>query len=303
MRILHFDAGKEMRGGQWQVLRLIEGLASAGIESTLLAREGAPLFSEARKGGWRVEPLGLLPAIKYARRHDLMHAHDARTHTMGAIVRGAPLVVARRVAFPIGTSGGGSRPARIGSKWKYARARHYIAVSEFAKKVLIAGGIPAEKISVVYDGVPILDSGGTIPGQSHIVAVQKGATLATEAANLAGVPVTLVTHLERDLRAASMLIYITHAEGLGSGVLLAMSAGIPVIASNLGGLPEIVRDRQTGLLVENDAKAIAAAIRDLLEHPDFARSLAAEARRAVLEQFTVEHMVRRTIEVYRQVLA
>jgi len=42
MRILHFDAGKEMRGGQWQVLRLIEGLAAAGVESTLLARENAP---------------------------------------------------------------------------------------------------------------------------------------------------------------------------------------------------------------------------------------------------------------------
>ena len=39
MRILHLDAGKEMRGGQWQVLRLVEGLAAQGVESTLLARE------------------------------------------------------------------------------------------------------------------------------------------------------------------------------------------------------------------------------------------------------------------------
>ena len=59
MRILHLDAGKEMRGGQWQVLRLIEGLAAAGVESTLLAREDAPLFTAARKQGWRVQPLGL----------------------------------------------------------------------------------------------------------------------------------------------------------------------------------------------------------------------------------------------------
>ena len=301
MRILHFDAGKEMRGGQWQALRLIEGLASAGIESTLLAREGAPLFLEARKGGWRVEPLGLMRAVKHARRHDLMHAHDARTHTMGAIVRGAPLVVARRVAFSIGAGGSGRRPAQLGSKWKYARARHYVAVSEFVKQVLIAGGVPEEKISVVYDGVPIIDK---TPGdRTHIVAVQKGATLATEAAALAGVPLTLVSHLETDLRGASMLIYITHEEGLGSGALLAMSAGIPVIASNLGGLPEIVRHRETGLLVENNTAAIAAAIRELLDNPDLARSLAAEARRTVLERFTVQHMVRRTIEVYRKVLA
>ena len=42
MRILHLDAGREMRGGQWQVLRLIEGLAAAGVESILMARENAP---------------------------------------------------------------------------------------------------------------------------------------------------------------------------------------------------------------------------------------------------------------------
>ena len=252
MRILHFDAGREMRGGQWQALRLIEGLAAAGVESTLLAREGGPLYDAARKRGWRVEPLGLLRAVKHARRHDLMHAHDARTHTMGALVRGAPLVVARRVAFPIGTHGRAGR--QIGSKWKYRRARHYLAVSEFVKSVLIEGGVAAEKISVVYDGVPVLP-GARSGNPPRVIAVQKGATLVGEASGLAGVPITLVTDLERDLRDASMMVYITHAEGLGSAALLAMSAGVPVIASKMGGLPEIIRDGETGLLVKNHAAA------------------------------------------------
>ncbi len=295
MRILHLDAGKEMRGGQWQVLRLIAGLAAAGVESTLLAREGAPLFAAARKDGWRVEALGLMRAVKYSRRHDLIHAHDARTHTMAAIVRGGPLVVARRVAFPIGGAG-------LGSKWKYARARHYVAVSEFVKQVLQAGGVPEVKITVIHDGVPLLER-ETPADPQCIVAVQKGATLATEAAVIAGVPITLASDLEHDLRRAAMLVYITHAEGLGSGALLAMSSGIPVIASDLGGLPEIVRHRETGLLVENRATAIAAAIRELLDDPELARRLGAAGRRSVLERFTVEHMVRRTMEAYRQVLA
>ena len=52
MRILHLDAYKEMRGGQWQVLRLIEGLEKAGVESTLLARESGPLYRAARGRGW-----------------------------------------------------------------------------------------------------------------------------------------------------------------------------------------------------------------------------------------------------------
>jgi L-malate glycosyltransferase len=126
MRVLHLDAGRELRGGQWQVLRLMEGLAAAGVESTLLAREGAPLFAAARKRGWRVQPLGLTRALMICRGHDLLHAHDARSHTLAAIIRRARLVVSRRVAFP------------VGSRWKYGRAARYIAVSEFVKSVLVA---------------------------------------------------------------------------------------------------------------------------------------------------------------------
>ena len=41
MRVLHLDTGREMRGGQWQALRLVEGLRAGGVESTLLARAGS----------------------------------------------------------------------------------------------------------------------------------------------------------------------------------------------------------------------------------------------------------------------
>jgi len=292
MRILHLDAGREMRGGQWQVLRLVEGLSAAGVESTLLARQNAPLFEAVRKGGWRVEPLGLTRAVMLARNHDVVHAHDARSHTLGAIVRGAPLVVSRRVMFP------------VGSRWKYGRARRYLAVSEFVKRVLMAGGVPEEKISVVYDGVPVLEAepGSLILAPANAGDPQKGAPLAMEAARLAGVEIALATDLERDLRRAAIFVYVTHSEGLGSGVLLAMSAGVPVVASNVGGLPEIVSHRENGLLVNNVAGEIAAAIRELRGDPAMARRLGAAGRRTVIERFTVDHMVRRTIEVYHKVV-
>jgi hypothetical protein len=293
MRILHLDAGREMRGGQWQVLRLIEGLAAAGVESTLLARSGAPLMVAARERGWRVEPLGFARAAMLARRHDLTHAHDARTHTLGAIVRGAPLVVARRVAFP------------VGSRWKYGRARHYLAVSEFVKGVLMAGGVPEEKISVVYDGVPVLEAatGISVLALANFDDPQKGAPVAMEAARLAGMELLLTQNLERDLPQGSSFVYITYAEGLGSAALLAMSAAVPVIASRVGGLPEVVRDRETGLLVDNDPRAVAAALVELAGDPEFTRQLGQAARRAVIENFTVGHMVRRTMEVYLKVLS
>src|SRR5215469_14267197 len=106
MRVLHLDAGREMRGGQWQVLRLMEGLAAAGVDSTLLARRGAPLYQTARARGWRVEPWGFTRALRQAGSCDLVHAHDARSHSLALFGR-APLVVARRVAFP------------LRSRWKY----------------------------------------------------------------------------------------------------------------------------------------------------------------------------------------
>ena len=293
MRILHLDAGKEMRGGQWQALRLMEGLAAAGVESTLLARHGAPLFEAARQRGLRVEPLGLVRTMLLASRHDLIHAHDARGHTLGAMVNSNWLVVSRRVAFP------------VGSRWKYRRAQRYLAVSEFVKSVLVAGGVPEEKIAVIYDGVPLLEParGSSIVAPANLSDPRKGAALALAAASLAGVELKLSAHLERGLRNAAVFVYITHSEGLGSGALLATSAGVPVVASNVGGLPEIIRHGENGLLVDNTPSAIAAAVRELLGDPALARRLGEAARRTVMERFTVDQMVRRTMEVYRQVLA
>jgi glycosyltransferase involved in cell wall biosynthesis len=82
-----------------------------------------------------------------------------------------------------------------------------------------------------------------------------------------------------------------------------MSAAVPVIASRIGGLPEVIRHGENGLLVENDEAAIASAIRTLLDHPEQARQMGAAARRTVLERFTVDRMVAGTLEAYRRVLA
>jgi hypothetical protein len=286
MRILHLDAGKEMRGGQWQALRLIEGLAAAGVESTLLAQPGSPLFQAARSGGWRVQPISLWRTIFQALRHDLIHAHDALGHTLGLFARPCPLLVSRRVAFP------------VRSRWKYRRPAGYIAVSRFVKQVLIAGGVSPEKISVVYDGVPLLEPAR---GQQIISPSVKSGALAQQAAQLAGVTLKLSSDLQNDLPHAALFVYVSESEGLGSGVLMAMSAGIPVIASRVGGLPEIIRHKENGMLVENTAGAIAAAIRELTLDRDLALRLGQAARRTVLENFTLERMVSRTMEVYSQV--
>ncbi len=282
-----------MRGGQWQALRLLEGERDAGVEIILLTPGGSPLGERARALGLRVLPFGAISFARHARHADLVHAHDARSHTLAACLPGPPLLVSRRVGFPIRT------------RWKYARARRYLAVSHYVKSVLVRGGVPEHKVSVVYDGVPLLPI--EPPGDCAIAPAsddpQKGSQLSACAAQRAGIKLRFSQNLAQDLPGSGLCVYITHSEGLGSGALLAMAAGVPVVASNVGGLPEVIVHGENGLLAENSVEAIAAAIRRVCGDPALARRLGAAGRRTVEERFSVARMVEATLSEYRQVLA
>jgi Glycosyl transferases group 1/Glycosyltransferase Family 4 len=292
MRILHLDCGREMRGGQWQALRLIEGLRRQGVECTLLSPAASPLLQHACRLGWDARPLRLWTLARLARQADLVHAHDARSHTFALALGGAPLVVSRRVAFP------------LRARWKYRRAARYAAVSQFVKRVLIEGGVPEEKISVIYDGVPLREPAHgdrclALASDDPLKATQ----LAEEAARRAGVPLRLTRDLEADLPAAGLFLYLTHSEGLGSAVLMAMAAAVPVIASQVGGLPEIIRHGENGWLTDNQPDRVAAAIRRLCDDRPLAQQLAARGRQTIIERFSLDAMIHNTMGLYRRVLA
>jgi glycosyltransferase involved in cell wall biosynthesis len=301
MRILHIDTGREMRGGQWQALHLIAGLAERGISSRLLAPPESALFQAATAVNLDAHPLKLARSAAVARHFDLIHAHDARAHTLAlfiALFRRCPVVVSRRVAFPIGR-------AWI-SRWKYNHATHYLAVSEYVRNMLGTAGVPCERISVVYDGVRLpdrVDAGS----RSFILALdsddpRKGKLIVEKASGLAGVPVHFSHHLLEDLPRSIVFVYITDLEGLGSAALLAMASGAPVIASAVGGLPEIVLDGETGLLTENTPRAVASTLQRLLADQPLAQRLATRARAMVERRFTISHMVENTLRVYERVL-
>ena len=82
-----------------------------------------------------------------------------------------------------------------------------------------------------------------------------------------------------------------------------MAHSAPVVASRVGGLPEIVRHEDTGLLTDNAPECIAAAIRRLLSDPPLALELASRARSMVEQSFTITHMVQNTVRVYERVLS
>jgi glycosyltransferase involved in cell wall biosynthesis len=88
-------------------------------------------------------------------------------------------------------------------------------------------------------------------------------------------------------------------EGLCLAVIEAQAAGVPVVATPVGGIRETVVDGDTGRLVPlRDVDALAAAIVDVLDEPEAAHRMAETARARVLERFAVERMVAETLALY-----
>jgi glycosyltransferase involved in cell wall biosynthesis len=91
-------------------------------------------------------------------------------------------------------------------------------------------------------------------------------------------------------------------EGLGTSILDAMACGKAVVASRAGGIPEVVEDQVTGLLVEpRNHHELAAAIVALLTDPQRRQTMAAAGLARVSERFSVERMVSQTADVYARV--
>jgi glycosyltransferase involved in cell wall biosynthesis len=101
------------------------------------------------------------------------------------------------------------------------------------------------------------------------------------------------------LSAMDLFVCPSLYEGFGIAIVEAMAAGRPVIASAVGGIPEIVVREDTGLLVPpGDARALAGAIASLLSRPDRARAMGARGRERARERFSIEAAVRRHQQLY-----
>ena len=97
-------------------------------------------------------------------------------------------------------------------------------------------------------------------------------------------------------------VQATRREGFGLAALEAMAAGLPLVASRVGALPEIVQPEETGLLVEaGSVSALAAALERLAADPALRVALGARAHRAA-QAYTVERMARAVGAVYREVV-
>lgn len=154
------DLETEWREGQSQMLLLLKGLYERGHAAELLAVRGSPLAHRARKSNIyvhtvpshfrRLRAAAKIHSVMADGRIDLVHVNEPHALTSAWLVgarRRVPLVVSRRVAYPIGKS----RFARN----RYLSADRIAAVSKFVQESLLDSGIPDKQIEVIYEGVEV----------------------------------------------------------------------------------------------------------------------------------------------------
>jgi len=104
------------------------------------------------------------------------------------------------------------------------------------------------------------------------------------------------------LKSFDVFVLSSTTEGLGTSLLDAMACSKPIVATTAGGIPEIVEDKVTGLLVPpRDPESLAQAIVRVLKDPQLRQRYGAAGLARVQERYSADRMVQQTLEVYRRV--
>ena len=357
---LHVDTARTWRGGQNQVLLTVLGLRSRGHRAALVAHPDGELRRRASDGtdlfplAPRME-MDLRAAWKLSRlmrdlQPEIVHAHDAHgvaTAALAISLGGSALrtrfVAARRVDFHVGRN--------ALSRWKYRQVECFICASAFIRSMLIDDGLPADRITVVYEGIDLaqvtaaaalnvhkefwLPHNAPVVGNVAALVPHKGQRCLIDAAALVVRKVpdarfliagegeledTLRHHIKQlnlekhviltgfrpDVlslhKGFDVFVMSSVSEGLGTSALDAMACGRPVVATRVGGLPEVVDHRETGLLVSaRDPQSLADAIIELLQDQTLRERYGNTALERSAQRFNADRMVDETVEVYQRV--
>lgn len=222
------------------------------------------------------------------------------------------------------------------------KVARYIALNEFCRGKFIEGGLPAERVVVkpnfvdrdekhplpgplpeeeeggrhgllfvgrlsVEKGVAtlavamglLLDARLRVAGDGPEAGLLEGVTGVTRLGNLPGEAV------RREMsRAAALVVPSIWYENFPRTIVEAFASGLPVIASRIGALADIVRDGETGLLFEpNTPRDLADKMAWALAHPKQMAAMGRNARAQYEAEFSAEVNYRRLMEIYTEVLA
>ncbi|MEO8361685.1 MAG: glycosyltransferase family 4 protein [Vicinamibacteria bacterium] len=210
MKILHIDTATEWRGGQNQIVLTAVGQRARGHQVEVFANPDGPLAVRGRaaglsvpersvgRGDFSLKTLGSVRGAVRSFAPDVLHIHESHG-LMAALlaVRGMEprprMIASRRVDFPL----------KAMSRFKYGRMDKVLAVSNAVCDVLIHGGLPAEKVLLVHEGV---NDRPPVPGGRKLLA----ALGVPEGAPVVGNVAQLVDHKDHAtlIRAAAQVLKV-----------------------------------------------------------------------------------------------
>ena len=206
----------------------------------------------------------------------------------------------------------------------------FIALSEFSRAKFVAGGLPPNKIVVKHNFIspdPGIGSGlgdyalfvGRLSHEKGIDDMREAWNELSQPLRIAGDgplanvswpnQVVSLGHLPREqifslMRSAKVLVFPSLCyENCPMTILEAFACGTPVIASNLGSMPEFVRHNHTGLLFNpGDPADLAEKVRYAFSHPEHLAQMRINARREYEEKYTPERNYKMLIAIYEQAI-
>jgi L-malate glycosyltransferase len=348
LSFLFVDTEKVWRGGQDQLLTLLKGLHRRGHQIHLVCQPKMLLETRAREMGILVHPIaihneiGLISFIRLVLalrriRPDILAFNTPKAILAGTLAsRIVPVrarIVFRRVNFPLRKN----FFSRIKYTWAIDRV---VAISESIRLQLQACGVPASKISTIYEGMDLSlypkpnesnkrrsDKPAIIGTVAHL-SQEKGLKYLIEAASLIssvdkklrfiivgdGACLQELKDLvhKKDLencfqftgflpntstfmKSFDIFVLPSLSEGLSSSILEAMANSLPVVATRVGGIPELVKNGDNGLLVApGDPAGLARAIEQLAANPEESRRMGQRGRELMEEKFTLERKILET---------
>lgn len=186
-------------------------------------------------------------------------------------------------------------------------ARAVIVPSEYLKKIVTAWNVPLERIRVIYNAVELPETNTVRARPEGFFVVSSGRRVPWKGfeaiervvAREPGWHFLLLQGLSREealerIQGADVFVLNSDYEGLSHALIEAMMLGTPVIATDVGGNPELIEDGETGLIIPpKNEEALHAALRRVAEDPVAARSRAAAAKLRA-QDFSVGAMLERT---------
>lgn len=298
---------------------------------------GLPAASIPMAADWDVRAARRIRARMRAWSIDLVHAHDARSHALAiiALLRNSvvPLVVTRRVAF---------QPRSVKLKYGPRVARFIAVSNAVRNAMIAGGvdrsritvvhsgismpaeinprnwreelGWPRESVIAGVVGAMTAEKGldalteiaRAIPAdakeRTRILLLGGEARGPQSIGGIEGYSAGFVTEIENAIAGLDLLFHPSRNEGLGTSIIDAMALGVPPLAFDVGGIPEVIEDGVNGLLARSgDAAGFAIHAAKLIQDQELRRKLG-DAARERAKTFDAAEMTKGTEAVYNELI-